>query len=163
MSIATADGEVRTLDFEDFFRSEFPTIFRAVALFTGSREAAEDISQEAFARAYSRWWRLHDRPWAGGWVMTTAINLCKKEHKRSATHPRVGSQHEQLGSESTVDVSRAVQALPPRQRTAVALFYLADLPLPQIAHLMQISEGSVKAHLAQARKNLRVLLEVLHD
>jgi RNA polymerase sigma-70 factor (ECF subfamily) len=148
--------------FEVFYEAEFPNVYRAAFLMTRSRDTAFDATQGAFERAYVRWRRLRKEPWAGGWVMTTALNLCRKLDPPSAElsvdrpveHPDPGH--------TRVDVSRSLQALPPRQRDAVALFYLADLPVPQIAGAMGITEGAVKAHLAKARANLRQLLEVRH-
>jgi RNA polymerase sigma-70 factor, ECF subfamily len=51
------------------------------------------------------------------------------------------------------------RALPRRQREAVTLHYLVDLPVAQVARLMGCREGTVKAHLAHARKALRAQLE----
>lgn len=151
-----------TLLFEEFFRSEYPAVYRAAYLGVGSSEAAQDITQEAFARAFSRWRRLRDQPWAGGWVMTTALNLCRKYQKKETERVNdVGPAAQTRGpTEDRLDLSAALRNLPPRQRTATILFYLGDLSVPQIAHSMQISEGTVKAHLAQARTALRELLEV---
>ena len=147
-----------TLSFEDFFTREYPAIYRAAYLGTGSHEAAKDVTQEAFARAYSRWRRLEHRDWVGGWVMTTALNLCKKHH-REANRSAGSTIKEQVTTHPTwdrdLDLAAALRRLPIRQRTAIVLSYLGDLPLHQIAHLMHVSEGTVKAHLAQARKTLR--------
>lgn len=160
-----AEPRVLTLEFDDFFRVQYAPVYRAAFLSTGSREVAEDVSQEAFARAFARWRRLRNEPWAGGWVMTTALNLCKKHHKHRVSPPAASdtSATTAAGTEQALDLARALQRLPIRQRTATALFYLADLPLTQIAHVMQISEGAVKAHLAQARAALRGTLEARDD
>ena len=146
-----------TLSFEDFFTREYPAVYRVAYLGTGSHEAAKDVTQEAFARAYSRWRRLEHQDWVGGWVMTTALNLCKKHHRDATPHEGVLSDQvtSQPTSDRDLDLATALRSLPIRQRTAIVLFYLGDLPLAQIAHLMHVSEGTVKAHLAQARKALR--------
>lgn len=149
-------------EFEGFYRAQFPSVFKATFVASGDRDAAMDATQEAFKRAFARWRRLSKHDWAGGWVMTTALNVVKRGS---------GPRHEALDAGELghsvpgpdphrVDVAVAVANLPARQRTATILFYLGDFPLPAIAHLMGISEGAVKAHLAQARKNLRVPLEV---
>ncbi|MBA3423796.1 MAG: sigma-70 family RNA polymerase sigma factor [Actinobacteria bacterium] len=65
-------------------------------------------------------------------------------------------------SETSVDLIAALQRLPARQRQATILYYIADLPIPVVAERMGLHEGSVKAHLAQARKRLRNLMEVRH-
>lgn len=59
-----------------------------------------------------------------------------------------------------LDLLGRIRELPFRQRQAIVLFYLEDIPLPVVADLMNVSEGTVKAHLAQARVSLRRQLEV---
>lgn len=150
------------LDFETFYQSEFDDVFRGCVLMTGSKEVAMDATQEAFTRAFVRWRRLQRQPWAGGWVMTPALNLCRRRSRdpvpvgdgpeTSATLPMPGSDR--------VDLQRALQSLPTRQRQAAILHYLGDQPITWVAELMQISEGAVKAHLFEARKSLRRALEV---
>lgn len=160
-------GIISGSSFEAFYRREFSQVYRASRLLMSDDEAAMDATQEAFQRAYARWRRLSRYPWAGGWVMTTALNVCRRQLRRNSP----AAATEDLSKERPgpnrdltlrVDVSTALRNLPPRQREAVVLFYVGDLPLGAIADLMAISEGAVKAHLAQGRKALRGLLEVKH-
>jgi RNA polymerase sigma-70 factor (ECF subfamily) len=58
-----------------------------------------------------------------------------------------------------LDVEEVVRRLPRRQREVVTLYYLADLSVAEVAHLLGISVGSVKAHLSDARSALRARLE----
>jgi RNA polymerase sigma-70 factor (ECF subfamily) len=67
-----------------------------------------------------------------------------------------------------VDLVRAVASLAPQQRAAVALYYLEDLPVEEVAHLLGVSASTVKQHLHRARARLATLLseapeEVVHD
>ena len=161
MMSAVAEAVSRQeISFEDFFRAEYPPVYRAAFLSTGSPEAAHDVTQEAFARAFARWRRLRKHEWAGGWVMTTAMNLSRRHARRPVLSQLRTVTRGPSGTR--VDLASAIKRLPVRQRTAIALFYLRDLPIPQIAQVMQISEGTVKAHLAQARAALRQMLEE-HD
>ena len=151
-------------DFETFYRTEYPRVFRAVYLATSDRETAFDATQEAFKRAYARWWRLARHDWAGGWVMTTALNASKRAWRTSAREvPDEGSpaRTHPAPTARRVDLAAALRQLPTRQRTAVVLHYLGDQPLHAVADVMGVSEGTVKAHLAQARKKLRDALEVV--
>jgi RNA polymerase sigma-70 factor (ECF subfamily) len=149
------------LDYEAFYRSEFDDVFRGCILMTGSREVALDATQEAFTRAFVRWRRLRRYDWAGGWVMTTALNLCRRRSRDPiplAQPIEVGTAGRDPGDR--VDLQRALSALPPRQRQAAILHYLGDLPVAAVAELMQISDGAVKSHLHAARAALRRTLEV---
>lgn len=148
-------------DFEDFYTAEYPLVFRAALAFDGRREEALDATQEAFARAFSRWRRLRNEAWAGGWVMRTAMNLCKRALRdETRTMPAEHAPASDQASEQRVDVSAALRGLPARQRQAAVLHYIGDIPVVGVAELMSISEGATKSHLARAREALRAPLEV---
>lgn len=90
--------------------------------------------------------------------MTTALNLMRKDRRqprdaelsRAAPSPVFDRYENEL-----LDVLRK---LPHRQRAAVLLHYVADMPVRAVAEAMGIAEGTVKALLAQAREKLRPLL-----
>ena len=149
------------LRFEDFCRFEYQTVYRACFAFCGSRELALDATQEAFSRAFARWRRLSKEQWAGGWVMTTALNVVRRGMRRHPPTP-LSNSIVMDDPDLRLDILEALRSLPLRQRQAVILFYLADLPVAAVAELMNASEGSVKAHLSRARRSLgqtRVLRE----
>jgi RNA polymerase sigma-70 factor (ECF subfamily) len=140
--------------FDGFFRVEYANVYRAALTFTGDKEGALDATQEAFSRAFARWSRLSRQPWVGGWVMTTALNLCRSRSQVSgAAHLDQAGQHG-LDPDLHIDLESALRTLPLRQRQALLLHYLADLPVAVVADLMGISEGTVKTHLARGRQSL---------
>lgn len=110
-----------------------------------------DAAQEAFKRAFIRWNRLSRQEWAGGWVMTTALNVWRKERKAARGSPGKSGMIAPQPDAVRVDVVDALRRLPPRQQMAAVLYYVGDLPVAAVAEVMTISEGAVKAHLAQAR------------
>lgn len=142
-------------DFEDFCRTEYAAVFKAALGFCGDPEIALDASQEAFARAFARWSRLRRHEWAGGWVMTTALNLCKRSLRQRPIPPTKDVDQAIPDDETRLDVVGALRTLPLRQRQAVLLHYLADLPVRAVADLMHTSEGTVKTHLSRARHALK--------
>lgn len=156
----------QTTSFEDFYSAEFPRVYRAVALTLRDPEEARDVCQEAFERAYARWPRLAKESWVGGWVMTTAINLCRRVERRrklsSILPPWRDRSAEAEISPDRLDLLSALEELPFRQRQAMLLHYLGDLPIPVVAELMGLTEGAVKAHLSQAKKKLRVEMGVFN-
>ena len=148
-----------TADFAEFYRGEFPQVYRAAYVVTGDRQVAFDVAQEAFSRAFARWRRLSHEEWAGGWVMTTALNLTKRRGPEHAD-ARAGRSFAPGPGGDRVDLVRALGFLPFRQRQALVLHYVGDLPPHAVASAMGVSEGTVKAHLAQGRAALRKRLEV---
>ena len=145
-------------DFAEFYAGEFPQVYRAAYLVTYDRQAAFDLAQEAFARAFARWRRLSREEWAGGWVMTTALNLAKRRVPEAPSAAPAATASGPAGDR--VDLVRALRLLPFRQRQALVLHYVGDLPPHAVASVMGVSEGTVKAHLAQGRAALRKKLEV---
>lgn len=79
------------LDFDEFYRGSYPKVFAAAFTVSGDRVAALDAVQEAFERAFMRWSRLGREPWAEGWVMTTAMNFCRRTATRTAKEHLVPS------------------------------------------------------------------------
>jgi RNA polymerase sigma-70 factor (ECF subfamily) len=154
----------RSMNFEAFYRASYRRIYAAALTMAGDPEIALDGTQEAFVRAFARWRRLSKEPWVEGWVMSTAMNLCKR-HLRRQRREMTGSELESgivsHGSDEGhhLYLLSLLSTLPRRQREAMMLHYLADLPVAAVAHLMNISEGTVKSHLSQARSTLRARLE----
>jgi RNA polymerase sigma-70 factor (ECF subfamily) len=155
------------MNFEAFYEASYRRIYAAALTMAGDPEIALDVTQEAFVRAFARWRRLSREQWVEGWVMSTAMNLCKRHLKRqrrevtgSEVEDRVDSFERGSDQGNRLHLLSVLSTLPTRQREAVMLHYLADLSIAAVAHLMNISESAVKSHLSQARVTLRARLEV---
>jgi RNA polymerase sigma-70 factor, ECF subfamily len=151
-------------DFEAFFDRNYPPTLRAVALAIGDRGRAEDLTQEAFARAFRRWSSVSalERPVA--WVYVVALNAERKRWRRERRGPEDVLRGDCISDVagavlSTIVVRDALDRLPARQRAAVVLRYLGDLTVADVAEVMGCAEGTVKATLHQALRNLRVDLD----
>lgn len=151
------------LTFTNAYEQNFDAVYRASLAFCGDPDVAFDATQTSFEKAFVRWGRLGDHPWLQGWLVRTAMNECRRlSRKRSsvASLEAVGPIRAHRSTEGPyeddhVDIVRSLRALPYRQREATVLFYLVDLSIPAVAELMQLSEGAVRAHLAQSRRRLR--------
>ena len=148
--------------FETFFDDHYGEVLRSLAFAIGDRDRAEDLTQEAFARAYQRWGRVSEMERPVTWVYVVALNAERKRWKRERTDVEapVTGEPDHAGRVVTgVVVRDAVQRLAGRQRAAIALRYLSDLTVADIARVMACSEGTVKATLHQALRNLRIDLQ----
>jgi RNA polymerase sigma-70 factor (ECF subfamily) len=137
-------------------------VAQAFAL-AGDRVEAEDAVQEAFARAVAAGDRFRrvDNPEA--WLRTVALNVVRRRWRRArlfgVLSHRVATPADVPGiSEDHVAVVEALRALPFPQRETVALFYLADLSVQEIAHTLGVAEGTVKSRLNRGRATLATLL-----
>lgn len=148
-------------DFDGFYATHFDDVARAISLAAGDRELARDATQEAFARALRGWRTVRDMDRPDGWVYVVAMNQLR-DHWRRLERRR---PTEQIAVDTTgavvtrLSVRDAIATLPPRQRQAVVLRYLADLPLADVANAMGCALGTVKATLHEALRAMRVELE----
>ncbi len=150
-------------DFDALYRREAVSLATLGAALTGSRELGADLAHEALLRAYRSWGSVRglDRP--GAWVRRVLINLCHDARRRSGREERAlrrsATRDEALPVDPVDDrFWAAVRALPDRQRAAVALRYVDDLSVDEIAHVLGISDGTVKATLFKARQTLAATL-----
>jgi RNA polymerase sigma-70 factor (ECF subfamily) len=148
--------------FEATYMEHFSSVYRAVLLLTNDPGRAEDAAQEAFARALSRWERLQGQTWATAWIARTALNVAKRDLRKRPHPMSVRDESEDPQSEAVVrlDIQRALQSLPKRQREALILVGVLTVSVAEAARVMSCAEGTVKAHLFSARKRLRDLLPV---
>jgi RNA polymerase sigma-70 factor (ECF subfamily) len=98
-----------------------------------------------------------------GWAYTVGLNLLRRRLRRAALERRAlqrahSGQPTQTSPVVSVELWEAVQALPPRERTMVALRYAADRTEPEIAELLDVAPGTVTATLHHARNKLRAAL-----
>jgi RNA polymerase sigma-70 factor (ECF subfamily) len=146
--------------FEDWYRDAWPKLVGSLVLIVGDREVAADVAAEATVRVLERWERgsiKHPTAWAH----QVAINLARRRARREALEVRMlrHRRQEEVDAPATPsDVWAALNLLPARQRTAIALRYLGDLTQAEIAEAMGISPGTVAATLHAARRRLAVSL-----
>ena len=134
---------------------------RLATLLVSDPARAEEIVQEAFLRTFSGWSRLRDPDCADAYLRRAVVNLCRSRLRRRQVE-RTGNEaawrRDSMAAEVLDDtqmmVMDAVQALPPRQREAVLLHYLAGLSGPEVAAAMGCAEGTVKSQLSKGRAAL---------
>ncbi|MBO1751029.1 sigma-70 family RNA polymerase sigma factor [Actinotalea sp. BY-33] len=149
-------------EFAAWYATELPGICRALALATGDVGLGEEAAAEAFARALLHWPRVSQMDSPTAWVYTVALNEVRRSWRRGVLErryvQRLRDEHLPAPTEPEDELWRAVAALPPRARTAIALRYVADLPEREIADVMNISRGTVAATLSTARRRLAAAL-----
>ena len=157
-------------DIDALFRLHYSRLVRALTLVCGDREQAADAVQEAFVKAHVRWRRLSHYEDPVGWIRRVAVNSLRDHHRRSV---RKSSAIERLGRsipeavepahlaspDSDAGVMELLAGLPKQQRLCLALFYVDDLSVAEVASTLGLSEGAVKFHLHQGRNTLRGQIE----
>jgi RNA polymerase sigma factor (sigma-70 family) len=149
---------VDVTDFEPWYRREHDRMVNSLYLISGSVDAARDATDEGFARAAQHWSRVRRMDSPAGWTFRVALNVLRREMRRRTREVdalrRRGSTEAFVERSPDPDLWRAVAALPDRQREAIVLRYVADLPEADIAIALGVARGTVASNLSRARESL---------
>jgi RNA polymerase sigma factor (sigma-70 family) len=148
--------DAQRVEFEWVFRSTYPSVLRTTHLILHDRGRAEEVTQDAFLRLCERWQGVCRVEQPQAWVRTVATRAAIRQAKwrRLRLAPALVTEPTAMDELPDVDLARAVAALPTQQRAAVALFYLEDLPVEEVARILDVSTSTVKQHLHRARARL---------
>lgn len=157
-------------DFVEAYDDQVGNIYGFFAYRLGSREDAEDLTQQTFERALRAWSRFDpERAPLGVWLMTIARNLLIDFYRRNRAvrHESLDDvEEERLGSEAPdpdlgidPELAEALAELSPRDREVIALRFGADLTGPEIAELADLSLANVQQILSRSLRRLRAALE----
>ena len=142
-------------------------VLRMSYFYLGSREQAEDITQDVFVRL------MENRPVLNpgsekSWLLKVAMNRCR-DHWRSSWHKRVllGSKMlEIIPDDDRLDdrleneaLMQAVNALPPPEKEVFLLFYYQGLSTQETAEVLGTPEGTVSSRLSRGRQKLKQFLD----
>lgn len=155
--LETKETAARSTDFDAFYRAQWEPMVRFATLTTGSIALAEEIVQDAFIDVLRRWDRVEQPT---GYLRVAVASRCtgwvrRRQIQRRVPHP---VPLEQTDSR-LVELLEALKVLTPRQRAAIVLRYLDDLPESEIAEALSCRPGTVRSLLARARTKLQEALE----
>jgi RNA polymerase sigma-70 factor (ECF subfamily) len=170
------DLQAKHLLFKEFYRRVFATAF----YITRDRNAAEDLTQEAFIKAFKSLHTMKKPEKFGAWIASIVSNLARDYLAReNRFSPTADFQHLSMGEENADQASsteelvlrrekqEAVRALleklPAEQRQVIILRYYYDLSMEEIAENLQVSTGTVKSRLHRAKKKIAALWEPKDD
>lgn len=146
--------------FELLFAQEYPGLARYCWSLTRSREAADDLAQEAFAILLRRW-SVAVEPRA--YLYRCATNLVRQgwrvEQRDRRRIEQLAERISETDATVAVHIRQAVRSLPQRLQDVVLLFYFADLSVAETAAAVGRPEGTVKRQLSDARSLLSLELE----
>jgi RNA polymerase sigma-70 factor, ECF subfamily len=158
-------------EFVEFYQGCYSRIVTLAAVLLGDQHEAQDVAQEAFARALGRWPQLRTFDVPEAWVRKVALRLAvdasrRTRRQRMLSHRLAGARQldghfagpagEQL---QYSEVASALASLPMNLREVIVLHYVADLPVEQIARECGMSSGTVKSRLVAGRRRLEAALK----
>ena len=152
------------LQFDDFYRTQYPSVVRLAYSLCGSMSVAEELAQEAFVSAHARWRRVvgFDRPdlWVRRVVINRSISYRRREAVESKAVARIHPDRDEVAEPVLTDelVWQALRELSPRQAEVLALFYVEDQPMAAVAEILGLGPETVKTHLKRGRAALAAKL-----
>jgi RNA polymerase sigma-70 factor (ECF subfamily) len=171
--------------FEEEALPHLDAVYRFALRLAGSPDAAEDLVQETFLRAYKAWDQYERGTRAKSWLFTICRNVFLRRREREHRHDEIvsttvdrsgpgpdtvnpvwasaeGTDPEGEFFDSIVDerIVQAIQDLPEEYRTAVVLSDIEGLPYAEIADMLDVPVGTVKSRLFRGRRRLQ---QVLYD
>ncbi len=136
-----------------------------------------ELCQEVFLRIHQSLHQYRGDSALKSWVAQVAFSVARRHLERKripiadegddadglSLAERTGSGFDLEASAAqaqiTAHLHAAIEALPPLQRTVLALYHLEEMPIGEIARLTELAEGTIKSHLFRSRKRLREILE----
>lgn len=158
--------------FEEFFTTYQRPIYATALAITRDPFLAEEVLQDCFVKAYRVRERLDPARSPLPWLQRVAINLCYSRVSRRKSLPEpitnlitnlvvdLSQRPDQVvESREVLEVlQRGIDALPPKQQTAIILYYLHGYSLAEAAEIADCNVGTMKSRLHYALKALRVRL-----
>ena len=161
-------GDLRA--FEILYRKHERQVYRTALAILGNSQAAEEVLQDCFLRAYQHLHQLNGEPSVGPWLHRVAVNLCYSRLRRNylaqltvsleglnehplpshSPSPEESTQHNEIQA----TIQSGIAALSFKHRSVIVLYYLQEFSLEEIAYILDCPVGTVKSRLHHARKEL---------
>lgn len=171
LALAAARGDTRA--FETLYRKHIGRVHGAILRLVGGRHArAEELTQEAFVRAWQKLPGFRCESAFGTWLYRLAINVALMDLRSHKNDPvEQGVEEDALPEHGAAafcpaereELERAVGALSPRARAVLVLHDIEGWKHEEIAVELSMAVGSSKAQLHRARRLLRRALGAKHD
>ncbi len=182
-STATDETEVISADrFDEIMRRHQRRVYRVIFLLVRDADTADTLTQECFLRAYQKRASFRGECRIETWILRIAVNLVRDNSRnrrasfwkrlvgldasenngaepRQFPAPEPSAERRMLAREELEAVWNALSSLSPQQRAIFFLRYEEEMPLAQIAELLQVKVGSIKTQLARATGKLREMKE----
>ena len=137
-----------------------------LALCCGKKDDADDLAQDALVKAYLSLAGYHEKGQFRSWLFKIAYNNFLNNKAGSQTMESI-DEARMLVSGTTTDSSfehqdlyLALRTLPPKERSAITLFYLNGYSIKEIAAITETSESAVKQQLSRGRDKLKAKLQL---
>ena len=137
-----------------------------LALCCGNQRDADDLAQDALVKAYLSSAGYQDKGRFRSWLFKIAHNTFLNHRASLRTMESIDEARTEVSSSSAdssfqhQDLYLALSTLPPKERSAITLFYLSGYNIKEIAAITDTSEDAVKKQLSRGRDKLKERLKI---
>ena len=163
-------------DFDRIVHLYWPSLFRYLFASLRDRDAAENLTQECFLRAYRNRGRFRGEASIKTWLMKIAVNLVRDRGRNRRiqfwnrtqafsvdaheavdrlVHPERTPEAQALLNEQIKAVWKITERLPEKQRAVFLLRFVEEMELSEIAEVLGVAEGTAKKHMFRAMQAIR--------
>ena len=150
-------------EFDEYFAARAPALRRTAYLIVRDWHTAEDLVQATFVKLYTAWPRIRQES-LEAYARRALVNACisyGRKHRREVVTDDLPERATPGRPDAPIDLGGALELLTPTQRAVVALRFVDDLSVTEVAAVLGMAEGTVKSHTARAIATLRANLPEL--
>jgi len=146
--------------FEDFYLATYRRLFTALCLVTGNRDEAQEVMQDAYLRMFERWERVGSLEDPQAYLFRVAMNVFRNRYRRARlalqrTMSLRPSKDDLANVDARDEVVRLLGTLAPRERAAIVLTTILDLPAEEAGRVLGIKASTVRALATRARAHMK--------
>lgn len=139
------------------------TVYGVALTHTKTKYDADDVFQDVFLALWKKSPHFSDEEHRKAWIIRTTLNLCKKTYnasiwKKAVSFGEIKEEQFVFQNRRENDIFLAVQAMTPKLRTVIYLYYFEEMSVKEIARLLHVREGTVRMQLTRGRDKLRDMI-----
>jgi len=152
---------------EELLTPVLEVAFRLAMTMLNDREAAEDAVQDAAFKAWRKLDRVRPDAPLRPWFLAIVANECRSARRgrwwRVLRFPEVRSTGTVANLEERIDLATALERLAPKHLLPLSLYYHLDLPIEEVARVLDCSEGAARVRIHRALAALRPAMAIEVD
>lgn len=166
------EQERATRDLAHWMDAYGQDVIHLAYMYLQNHHAAEDVAQDVFLRAYTKWDSFRGQSSVKTWLLSITANRCKDELRswaakhevKDETHIATGvaqanTENDVVDKLENNDLWQAVASLPVKYRDVIVLFYQQELSGAEIAEVLNSTEQSVRTRLYRGRTLLKTIMK----
>ena len=139
-------------------------LYKMAYIYTENQQDALDVVGTAILKGYQHIRSLKNPQWFRTWITRILLRCAQDANKKIGYFNRIDEveipeRYEGISLEETWDLRNAIELLPEKYRNVIILKYFSGMSVQEIAYVLEIPAGSVKAYLSRAREELKKYLK----